>query len=276
MLQPPEPILVVERFPEILNSLIQLLNLLEPEDWGKPTVCEGWSVKDVALHLLGIEIGNLSSRRDGYWNGKSLSSWDELVAFINQWNQEWVEVSRRISAPLLIDLLHFTGRQMCEYFQSLDPYAIGGTVSWAGPEPQPVWLDIAREYTERWHHQQHIRDAVDMPGLTQPQYLTPVISAFAWALPQTFRNTEAADGTIITMTIQGESGGQWSIRMEDGAWRFYQGAPDLSDAEVLLPEDIAWRLFTRGISKETVQQYIAIIGDSQLGAPIHDMVSIIA
>ena len=36
-------------------------------------------------------------------------------------------------------------------------------VNWAGPEPAPIWLDPAREYTERWVHQQHIRDAVRNP-----------------------------------------------------------------------------------------------------------------
>ncbi len=52
-----------------------------------------------------------------------------------------------------------TGEQTNAYFQRVDPFAMGGPVSWAGPEPAPVWLDVAREFTERWHHQQHIRAA---------------------------------------------------------------------------------------------------------------------
>ena len=276
MLEHPKPILVADLLPEILDHLLRLLESLDQEDWSKPTICLGWSVKDVALHLLGVEVGNLSRRRDRHSLGSSVSGWDEIVSFVNQWNQEWVRVSRRISVPLLIDLLKTTGTQMCEHFRSMDPYAVGGAVSWTGSDPRPVWLDVAREYTERWHHQQHIRDAVDRPDLKQPRYLTPVLSTFARALPQAFRTSEAPEGTIVTLTILGDSGGRWSVQREDQAWCLYRGASEHPEAEVSLHEDIAWRLFTRGISREQAQANDTITGDRRLGDWIFEMVSIIA
>jgi hypothetical protein len=51
------------------------------------------------------------------------------------------------------------------YFASLDLDSLGGPVSWAGPEAAPVWFGVAREYTERRHHQQQIRDATGRPPL---------------------------------------------------------------------------------------------------------------
>ena len=165
---------------------------------------------------------------------------------------------------------------MCEYFRALDPYAMGGAVSWAGSGPRPVWLDIAREYTERWHHQQHIRDAVDLPGLKQPRYLAPVLETFAWALPQAFRVVGAPDGTMVTLTVSGDSGGRWSVCREDGEWRLYLGAPGDPEAEVGLNEDTAWRLFTRGVSKDQAREAAMIAGNRRLGERILDMVSIIA
>jgi len=79
---------------------------------------------------------------------------------------EWtVKATARISPELLIDLLELTGEQFYDYMQTLDQMATGGVVSWAGPDPAPMWLDTAREYTERWIHQQQIRDAVNKPGL---------------------------------------------------------------------------------------------------------------
>jgi uncharacterized protein (TIGR03083 family) len=124
VLHSPQPIIVVDLFPEVLGELVELLTGLSAEEWNKPTACPGWSVKDVALHLLGVEVGNLAWRRDGHATGVSLVGWEELVTFINAWNQEWVQVARRISSRLLIDLLQFTGVQMCEYFRSLDPHAL--------------------------------------------------------------------------------------------------------------------------------------------------------
>jgi uncharacterized protein (TIGR03083 family) len=275
-LQSPQPTIVINLFPEILTELVRLLSSLSPEEWQTPTVCSGWSVKGVALHLLGGEVGNLSRRRDGHALDASIASWDELVTLINGWNQGWVQAAQRISPRLLIDLLEFTGVQLCDYFRSLDPYAMGSSVSWAGPEPAPVWLDLAREYTERWHHQQHIRDAVSKPGLKEPRYMAPVLSAFVWALPRAFRSTLAAENTSVTLTITGESGGQWSLLREGGEWKLYQGTPDHPDTEVVLDEDIAWRLFTRGLAQSVAREHMSISGDQTLGLLVLEMVSIIA
>lgn len=275
-LQPPESIIIVALFPEILAELVRLLSSLSAEEWQKPTICPGWSVKDVALHLLGDEVGNLSRRRDGHALGASITGWEDLVALINNANQGWVQATQRISPRLLIDLLEFTGVQLCDYFRSLDPYTLGGSVSWAGPERAPVWLDLAREYTERWHHQQHIRDAVSRPGLEEPRYMAPVLSAFVWAMPRAFRSTHAAENTAVTLTITGESGGQWSLLRERGEWRLYQGAPDRPDAQVFLDQDIAWRLFTRGLAQNVAREHLSLSGDQALGLKVLEMVSIIA
>jgi hypothetical protein len=146
----------------------------------------------------------------------------------------------------------------------------------ADAEPAPVWLDLAREYTERWCHQQQIRDAVGKRGLTQPRYLAPVLAAFMWALPRTFRATPAAEGTVVTLTIHGASGGQWSVRQEEDTWRLYEGAPNRRDAEVLVDEEIAWRLCTRGLSQEQVRAQVTFVGDQILASQVCAMVSIIA
>lgn len=60
---PAEPIAVVELFPELQARLLDLLMGLSDEQWRLPTVCAGWSVKDVALHLLGGNVANLAPPR---------------------------------------------------------------------------------------------------------------------------------------------------------------------------------------------------------------------
>lgn len=276
MLQPPQPVIVAGLLPEVLDELLRLLEGLSAADWQRPTACAGWSVKEVALHLLGGEVGNLSRRRDGHTLDAAIAGWDGLVAFINAWNEDWVRAGRRISPRLLIDLLQFTGIQMCDYFRSLDPYALGDAVSWAGPEPAPVWLDLAREYTERWHHQQHIRDAVGKPGLKEPRYFAPALAAFVRAMPRAFDAAAAPEGTCVTLTIGGASGGRWSVVREGAAWRLYAGAPERPEAEATVDEDVAWRLFTRGLSPSLAGEQLALKGDRALGLRVLEMVSIIA
>ena len=75
--------------------------------------------------------------------------WSEAI---DRQNAVWVAGARRISPGLLIDLLQMTGPLTGAYFASLDMTALGMPVDWAGPEPAPVWLDVAREYTERSVH----------------------------------------------------------------------------------------------------------------------------
>jgi uncharacterized protein (TIGR03083 family) len=272
----PDPVVVADLFPELLAALVDLLSGLAPSDWSRPTVCGSWTVKDVAVHLLGDDVGNLSRRRDGFAPGAAIASWVELVAFINELNEAWVAAGRRMSPRVICDLLEHVGAQVCEYFGSLDPWAIGGPVSWAGPEPAPVWLDLAREYTERWLHQQHIRDAVASPGLAEPRYLAPVLETFVRALPRTYEHVQAGEGTLVSLSISGPSGGRWSLLKEGLGWRLFAGVEGESDAEAILPQDVAWRVFTRGMSREAALRRMETRGDEALALKALDAVSIIA
>lgn len=268
---------MIDLFPELLEQLLALLSGLSPDEWQEPTACSPWSVKDVAQHLLGDDVGNLSRRRDGFLlPGGEVEDWEGLVALINELNAAWVNATRSISPRLLCDLLRFTGTQVHAYFRSLDPYAMGGPVSWAGPDSAPVWLDLAREYTERWLHQQHIRDAVDRPGLKEPRFLAPVLDTFVRALPHAYRNVDASEGTLVALSITGESGDRWFLLREDSLWRLYLECEKDPQAEVVMGEDVAWRLFTKGLNRREAQSRLTIIGDRSLGLNMLDTVSIIA
>ena len=63
-MQRPKPILVTDLFRPTLDALTELLAKFSPEEWRQPTVCAGWTVKDVSLHLLAVDISNLSRKRD--------------------------------------------------------------------------------------------------------------------------------------------------------------------------------------------------------------------
>ncbi len=273
----PEPIIVVDLFPPLLSALLDLLSSLTDADWRKPTVCKDWSVKDIAAHLLGGDVSILSRKRDHYlFSGSPIKDWQELVALINNLNAAWVQATARLSPRLLVDMLRFTGERVCDYFKTLDPHVLGDPVSWAGNEPAPVWLDLAREYTERWHHQQQIRDAVGQAGMTERKFFAPVLDAFVRALPHTYSNVEAEAGTLITLTITGEAGGSWSLLRENHQWNLYIDVERNPQAELMIDQDMAWRLFTKGIGKEIALQQATIKGDEALALNALNMISVIA
>lgn len=270
-MKPVEPILVADLFPEMRIELMNLLASFSPEEWEKPTVCEGWSVKDIAAHLWGDDIGILSHQRDQHPVNAHITGWESLVTFINERNEVWVQATRRLSPILLCELLNVTAPQVEVYFQSLDPFAIGNPVSWAGDHPMPKWMDIAREYTERWLHQQHIRDAVNRPGLKERKFLYPLLDTFVRAMPHTYRNIQAPADTLLKVVIGDD---EWMlVRHEDG-WQLYRET-DLPPTTVIrIDSETAWRLFTKGIDGETAN--ITFEGEVSLGVPILKMVSIIA
>jgi uncharacterized protein (TIGR03083 family) len=276
-MEPLQPVYTAPLFPELRDHLITLLRSLAPDDWRKPTAAGQWTVHDVALHILGGDLGNLARRRDHHSiPGGPLDNYADLVAFINRINQQWVEASRRLSPRVLIDLLDHSGRQADEYFMSLDSDALGTSVSWAGPDPAPNWLDVAREYTERWHHQQQIRDAANRPGLYAPHLFAPVLDTFVRALPRTFANTIAPIGTAVQLTILGDAGGHWLVYRNAERWELYRGEIETPAAEVTMQSELAWKIFTRGIRDPQPEIHAAISGDRRLGSVVLGTISVIA
>ena len=285
-MKPLEPVLTLHLFPEEGAALLKLLASLSAPKWDLQTVCSGWSVKDIAAHLLADDLGRLARGRDAYPRAAFAPSSPEnieaqLLEFINQQNESWVAAARRLSPRLLIDLLRWSGDETQKYFESLDMFAIGEPVSWAGPEPAPVWLDIAREYTERWLHQAQIRDAASAPLLTQPRLFLPVLDTFVRALPHTFRDLARPHGTHVVLLITriGETASaplQWSLVREATRWSLFDSATFEPSATVRMDADTAWRLFTKGLTKPEALARTKVTGDQALGEKILDTVSIIA
>jgi uncharacterized protein (TIGR03083 family) len=271
---------VVDRFAPLRAKLTGLLADLSEADWSRPTAAGRWSVKDVAAHLLGGDIGILARGRDGFRAGRPVQDYSELVELVNRLNDEWVLAARRMSPRLMRELLAFTGPQVEAHFASLDLRAVGGPVNWAGPDPAPVWFDIAREFTERWHHQQQIRDATGHPPLYDPHFLSPVLDTFVRALPHRFRHTEAPEGTVVKVKISGEAGGVWFLQKviqphPGGAWELGLEADARPAAEVALPQDAAWRMFTKGMDSEQARALAEIRGDAALASPVFATIAII-
>jgi uncharacterized protein (TIGR03083 family) len=276
-MNPKRPVIVIDLFPEERSRLLDLLLGLTPDQWQAETSCPGWSVKDIAAHVLGDDLNNLSGGRDGYRDAWfEAAGWDDLVAFINRRNEAWVEAMRRLSPQVLIELLEIVGERHHKYFRTLDPLAPGPNVAWAGSGPMPSWLHIAREYTERWLHQAQVRDALGAPLLYERRLFFPVLDAFVHALPIAYAGVDAPTGTHVVFEATGDAGGRWSLVRFDGRWQLMEGVEAPPAATVSLPGDVAWRLWTRALTPEEVQDGAVITGQRELGMPALRAVAIIA
>jgi uncharacterized protein (TIGR03083 family) len=267
----PEPILTGPLFAPIHDELMTLLRGLSAEEWQAPTAAGVWTVRDVAAHLLDTGLRRLASHRDRYAAPLPPDAFaNGLGGFVNGINASGVAWAQRLSPALLIDLHEQSGKQLSDFLASVDPFADAHyPVSWAGDESSPMWFDVARELTERWHHQQQIRDAVGRAPLYQ--YLAPVMDTFVRALPYTYRDMDAPAGTSVTLRLTHEGEGAWTLVRED-TWHLYADAAPSPTTAVTLRGDAAWRIFT----KQKIDPKARIEGDARYAEPLLRMVSIIA
>jgi hypothetical protein len=178
----------------------------------------------------------------------------------------WVEASREIPPYLIPDLLRASGERLD---RSLDEFDMGGPgvpVAWTGSGLSPVWLDVAREYTERWVHQQQIRDAVGRDGLKERHWMYPVFRTFLLAMPRAYEDTTAPVGTTVTIVVDGPAGGTWHMKRDDVRWRMVKQTTS-ADGVVRIPQEVAWRLFVRMLQPEEAMVSIERSGPPEMTEP---------
>jgi hypothetical protein len=119
--------------------------------------------------------------------------------------------------------------------------------------------------TERWHHQQQIRDALGAASLDDPRLLRPVLETFAFSLPAAYTAVEAAGGASVELRVDGPSGGAWSVIRDGEGWRLFSGTSSAPTAAVRLDEDTAWRMYVRALPDHETERRSTITGDVALG-----------
>ncbi|MFF0724544.1 maleylpyruvate isomerase family mycothiol-dependent enzyme [Streptomyces sp. NPDC004134] len=263
------------------RALMATLHALRPDDWRREAV-PGWTVHAVAAHLLGDFYGRLARERDGHTGGPAPAAGEPLAAFIHRINQEWVDAHTRVSPASLTAALDAAGAGIAAHFagDALRGPSLG--VSWAGAEPAPRWLDVARDFTEFWTHRQQIRHAAGLPTDPEAGPLAAVLDIFMRALPHTLRDTAAPPGTRVLMAVPGPAGGAWTATStgaaSEGGTRWSLAAPPGEgepDALVRLDAETAWRLCVRGVEPAAALARAEVAGDRALAEAACRIVSII-
>jgi hypothetical protein len=269
-------------FPGLNEQLISLLRNLELPDWQKPVVGL-WTVKDVAAHLLDGNIRGLSTSRDNYLGEEAagINSYKDLVEFLNRLNADWVNAMKRVSPTVLIELLEITGRAYYEHLKGLDLEAPAlFAVAWAGQEQSANWFHIAREYTEKWHHQQQIRDALGKnkigEGIMKTEFFKPLMTTFFQALPFRYQEVKCNAGEAIHIKIKTEIGGEWSLRKNESAWQVLEEKSGHNIAQIEIEPETAWKLFCKGISTDEAKMASIITGNKALAKPFFYTLAVMA
>ena len=258
------PIATAHLVPLLDDLLIQLLKSLNTEDWSKPTLAPGWSVKDVAAHLLDGNIRSLSVSRDHFkvTPAAELNGYHDVVTYLNLINHDWVAAMKRVSPDMLIALLEWTNPLYSAHLNSLPPFEQAiFPVAWAGESESQNWFHIAREYTEKWHHQQQIREAVGgVSPLFETHLFRPYLETSLRALPHYLSSVEGENGDTFSVFVSGFGGGEWHWMYNAGQWSFCETIPAYSVTKIHIDDHVIWRLFSHQINREELNNRTSIFG----------------
>lgn len=176
---------------------------------------------------------------------------------------------------MVVAMLETTTPQVLAFWRSVDLDVLGEPVTWAGPDPAPVWLDCARDFTEYWVHQEQIREATGMRSADVPEEVHAVLDTFLRAVPRTLGDRYWAEGTGLALQVDGPGGGRWSWRYSSGVWRPAENRPDRATVVRFDDAEALWRTCTRMITPAEGGRRAEVTGDDDLARRVLQIVSII-
>jgi uncharacterized protein (TIGR03083 family) len=248
--------------------LLTLLRTLEPADWRRPSPCPGWDVLGLTAHLVGVDFYLVSSQRDDHRGTVAPAELDEagFIAWLDDLQIEWVHAARRLSPRLVVELLDWTDDQVVEAVDAQDAAAQTARVAWASSDPVPVWLDQARELSERWIHRQQIMQALGRASDLRRDLAEPVLDGLRWAYPFRLDAHQRREGATVAIIVTGpEVNLRWELVDNGHGWQFHSALDGPLIAQLHMTTEQAWRLLSNNLDP-TLHGAVHTSGDPEIVA----------
>src|SRR5262249_37452783 len=108
-----------------------------------------------------------------------------------------------------------------------------------------------------------------------PKLYHPVLDCFMRGMPHHFQDVEAPAGTALLVEITGECGGCWHLSRGLSGWSLSLSPCGGLAAQVTIPQELAWRLFTKGTNRDSARGQVEIRGDHDLGERVLHLTAIV-
>lgn len=230
---------------EIVPLLIEQWRVLEgllaaapAEDWARPTTLPGWSVQDVAAHMIGTEC-LLAGR-------PTPAAPDAVVAAahvhnpIGALNEAWVESMRADSPARMLERWTEIMTARAAALEAMGQAEFDAdAMTPVGPETYGRFMRV-RAF-DCWYHELDLRDALDMPGFEGGPRAAAAYAEIAGAIPLLVGKRAAApDGARVRLELTGDLARTVNVAV-DGRAAIVDELDREPDVTVRLP----WGLFAR-------------------------------
>ncbi len=189
------------------DRLDSILERLDEDQWTAPSLCDGWNVADVVLHLAQTEEGVVAAI-----DGGETSLPIDGASSIDDAMEQWVTAER--GAP---------GAEVHERWRRAHGRALTALrtadrdrpVPWAATPLRPKTLATTR-LSEHWIHTLDITEPL---GIINPD--TDDIRHLAWlavkTIPYAFERAGRDDAPSVRAELTAPSGATWAFGPEDAA-----------------------------------------------------------
>ena len=190
------------------DRLDGILASLDEQQWSSPSLCPGWSVSDVVLHLAQTEEGVVATVKEEYNPVTEIQI--EGAANIDEAMEGWVRAERGAPPAELHARWNEARKRALETLRNADPET---PLRWAAAPLRPKTLATTR-LSEHWIHTMDIAEplSIDNPD-------TEDIHSIAWlahrSIPYAFARDGRGDPPTVRLELKGPSGEEWSFGPDD-------------------------------------------------------------
>lgn len=244
-------------YQESMADIIEVLQGLEPTQWNLPTPCPGWSIADIAAHLIDLDMMAMGAATIDHE-----PDWDSLPHVkspASQFTERGVDFRRGTPPDDLLDQLKSVAQELSGYVAN---NSITVRVPWSKGEISPEQFLAMRAF-DVWVHEQDIRNSIDQPGnLGSNAALAAAQRMFA-SIPLIWgKKVQAPAGSSLTLTVTGPdvSGSLHVVVGSDGRATIVESLDSPDNSVTLSWPDFA-DAFTGRVPVEVTMSQATIQGD---------------
>jgi uncharacterized protein (TIGR03083 family) len=253
----------VDLLDETWSSIIDLGHQLSPEDWELPTDCPGWTVKDVASHVIGTERFLQGLPPADADPGERPHVRNPLGAM----NEREVEARRgRSGAEVLAELEEVVALRLSTLRAGDDAYFAQDALTPTGPGTLLDFLNI--RVLDCWVHEQDMRRAVGRPGHVDCGAAQHTIDRMLRTVPMVVGKRAAApDGATVVLELTGPVERTVGITVEGGRAKIVDSVP-APDVRLAMDSETYVVLANGREPASARADQVSIEGDQALGQAI--------